>query len=94
LSLLGKGYSLPRVVERDDYAAIRDRIATLAQAHRLRCDWAETTRRQRFLLLWDAQGRVVARAVVPLFPAETPHLVDALEQGVAFLFSDNWLEDR
>ncbi|MEV6859432.1 hypothetical protein AB0M44_00295 [Streptosporangium subroseum] len=81
------------MVERDDYAAIRDRIAALARAHGLRCDWAETTKRQRFLLLWDAQGRVAARAIVPLHPGETPHFVETLEQGLAFLFGDNWLED-
>ena len=28
--MVGKGYSLPRVVERDDYAAIRDRIIGLS----------------------------------------------------------------
>lgn len=81
------------MVERDDYAAIRDRIAALARTHGLRCDWAETTRRQRFLLLWDAAGRVAARATVPLYPSETPHLVEALEHGLACLFGDNWLED-
>lgn len=91
--MLGKGYSLPRVVERDDYAAIRDRIIGLSHTHGLRCDWAETTKRQRFLLLWDAEGRVAARAIVPLFPGETPHLVDSLERGLAHLFGDDWLED-
>lgn len=90
---MSKGYCLPRVVERDDYAAIRDRITALARDHGLRCDWAETTRRQRFLLLWDAQGRVAARAIVPLYPGETPHIVENLERGLASLFGDDWLED-
>ncbi|MFF3444679.1 hypothetical protein [Streptosporangium sp. NPDC002721] len=81
------------MVERDDYAAIRDRITTLARDYGLRCDWAETTGRQRFLLLWDAQGRVVARAIVPLYPGETPHIVENLERGLTSLFGDDWLED-
>ncbi|MFI7704386.1 hypothetical protein [Nonomuraea sp. NPDC049480] len=81
------------MVERDDYAAIRDRIIGLSHLHGLRCDWAETTKRQRFLLLWDAEGRVAARASVPLYPRETPQLVDSLEQGLAHLFGDDWLED-
>jgi hypothetical protein len=81
------------VVERDDYAAIRDRIAMLSRRRGLRCDWSETTRRQRFLLLWDAEGRVAARAIVPLYPAETPMLVDLLERGLAHLFGADWLED-
>ncbi|MEO3853906.1 hypothetical protein ABGB08_03305 [Acrocarpospora sp. B8E8] len=84
---------MPGVVERDDYAAIRDRIVGLARAHGLRCDWAESTKRQRFLLLWDAQGRVAARAAVPLYPGETPSLVEALERGLAPLFGEDWLED-
>lgn len=88
-----KGYSLPRVVERDDYAAIRDRIIGLSHAQGLRCDWAETTRRQRFLLLWDTDGRVAARAAVPLYPGETPYLVDSLERGLAHLFGEGWLKD-
>jgi hypothetical protein len=91
--MVGKGYSLPRVVERDDYAAIRDRIIRLSHLHGLRCDWAETTKRQRFLLLWDAEGRVAARASVPLYPRETPQLVDSLERGLSHLFGDDWLED-
>ncbi|WP_436761813.1 hypothetical protein [Streptosporangium sp. V21-05] len=81
------------MVERDDYAAIRDRITALARDHGLRCGWAETTSRQRFLLLWDAQGRVAARAIVPLYPSETPHIVENLERGLASLFGDDWLED-
>ncbi|WP_188192517.1 hypothetical protein [Nonomuraea sp. SYSU D8015] len=81
------------MVERDDYAAIRDRIIGLSHLHGLRCDWAETTKRQRFLLLWDAEGRVAARAIVPLYPRETPQLVHSLEQGLAHLFGDDWLED-
>ncbi|TMR23951.1 hypothetical protein ETD86_06385 [Nonomuraea turkmeniaca] len=81
------------MVERDEYAAIRDRIIGLSHLHGLRCDWAETTQRQRFLLLWDAEGRVAARAIVPLYPRETPRLVDSLEQGLAHLFGDDWLED-
>ncbi|WP_433434329.1 hypothetical protein [Nonomuraea sp. CA-141351] len=81
------------MVERDDYAAIRDRIIRLSHTHGLRCDWAETTKRQRFLLLWDAEGRVAARAIVPLYPGEAPHLVDSLERGLAPLFGDDWLED-
>ncbi|MFF0248038.1 hypothetical protein ACWDTT_23685 [Streptosporangium sandarakinum] len=81
------------MVERDDYAAIRDRLVALARAHGLRCDWAETSRRQRFLLLWDPAGRVAARAIVPLYPGETPELVAALEHGLAALFGDDWLED-
>ncbi|PRX65503.1 hypothetical protein B0I32_107265 [Nonomuraea fuscirosea] len=91
--MLVKGYSLPRVVERDDYAAIRDRIIGLSRLHGLRPDWVETTRRQRFLLLWDAGGRVAARAIVPLYPGETPQLVDSLEEGLAHLFGDGWLKD-
>ena len=74
------------------YAGIRDRIAVLARAKGLRCDWAETGKRQRFLLLWDTEGRVAARAIVPLYPGETPYLVSALEQGLAHLFGDDWLE--
>ncbi|MBF8190342.1 hypothetical protein ITP53_32445 [Nonomuraea sp. K274] len=81
------------MVERDDYAAIRDRIIKLSHTQGLRCDWAETTRRQRFLLLWDAEGRVLARAAVPLYPGETPQLVDSLERGLAHLFGDDWLKD-
>ncbi|TYB56808.1 hypothetical protein FXF51_42625 [Nonomuraea sp. PA05] len=81
------------MVERDDYAAIRDRIIGLSHLHGLRCDWAETTRRQRFLLLWDAGGRVVARVIVPLYPGETPQLVDSLERGLTHLFGDGWLKD-
>ncbi|SEG98874.1 hypothetical protein SAMN05444920_11288 [Nonomuraea solani] len=91
--MVGKGYSLPRVVERDDYAAIRDRIIGLSHLHGLRCDWTETTRRRRFLLLWDPEGRVAARAIVPLYPGETPHLVDLLERGLTHLFGDDWLKD-
>jgi hypothetical protein len=73
------------------YQEIRDRIYELARQHDLRPDWTESTKNARYLLLYDRQQVVVARATVPIRHPSGRVLAE-LERQLAPVFGKDWLK--
>ena len=74
------------------YQEIRDRIFALCREHGLRPDFPETTRAGRLLLVWSSERVVVARAFVPTVPDPPPTVLARLENDLAGVFGEGWME--
>lgn len=70
------------------YPELRNKIAANTRRLGLRLDWVETTKTGRHLLIWNAEGVIVARVMLPY--RMTIRLSAAIVAGLEPIFGKDW----